>query len=64
MRAVNIQQAAQAGADIVIAKAGRPCVRLVPVASDDTPRELGRLRGQIFIADDFDAPSPKNAKGK
>lgn len=69
MRAVNIQQAkthlsrlvdeAQAGADIVIAKAGRPCVRLVPVASDDTPRELGRLRGQVVIAADFDAPSPE-----
>lgn len=69
MRAVNIQQAkthlsrlvdeAQAGADIVIAKAGRPCVRLVAVTSDDTPRELGRLRGQVFIAEDFDAPSPE-----
>ncbi|MFN7701789.1 MAG: type II toxin-antitoxin system Phd/YefM family antitoxin [Deltaproteobacteria bacterium] len=69
MRAINIQQAkthlsrlvdeAQAGEDIVIAKAGRPCVRLVPVSADDAPRELGRLRGRIFIADDFDAPSPE-----
>lgn len=67
MRSVNIQQAkthlsrlvdeAQAGEDIVIAKAGRPCVRLVAVRADDTPRELGRLRGRVFIADDFDEPS-------
>jgi prevent-host-death family protein len=69
MRSVNIQVAkthlsrlveeAQAGEDIVFAKAGRPCVRLVPVRSDERPRELGRLRGTIRIADDFDAPSPE-----
>jgi prevent-host-death family protein len=69
MRAVDIQQAkthlsrlvdeAQAGEDIVIAKAGRPCVRLVPVSIDDAPRELGRLRGAVVIAEDFDAPSPE-----
>lgn len=69
MRAVNIQHAkthlsrlvdeAQAGEDIVIAKAGRPCVRLVPVTADPDPRELGRLRGSVFVAEDFDAPSPE-----
>ena len=72
MRTINIQQAkthlsrlvdeAQAGEDIRIAKAGRPCVRLVPVMANESPRELGRLRGQVFIADDFDAPSPRSKR--
>jgi prevent-host-death family protein len=67
MRAVNIQQAkthlsrlvdeAEAGKEIIIAKVGRPCVRLVPIASDATPRELGRMRGRVKIAADFDAES-------
>ncbi len=66
MRAVNIQYAkthlsrlvdeAEAGEHIVIAKAGRRCVRLVPVTADDEPRELGRLRGRVRVARDFDAP--------
>jgi prevent-host-death family protein len=48
---------AAAGEDVVIAKAGRPMVRLVPVR----PRKrtgFGDLKGRIRIADDFDAPLP------
>lgn len=69
MRSVNIQEAkthlsrlveeAAAGEDIVIAKAGKPYVRLVPVNAVDTPRVLGAWRGRVRIADDFDAPSPE-----
>jgi len=64
MKAVNIQEAkthlsrlveeAVAGEEIVIAKAGRPCVRLVPCAPERTPRQLGGWEGQVVIADDFD----------
>jgi prevent-host-death family protein len=43
-----------AGEDIVIARAGKPVARLVPVAEQKRPRELGRDRGKIWIADDFD----------
>jgi prevent-host-death family protein len=43
-----------AGEDIVIARAGKPVARLVPVAEPKRPRELGRDRGKIWIADDFD----------
>ncbi len=47
-----------AGEQIVIAKAGRPVARLVPVATASGDRELGRDRGLVWMADDFDAPLP------
>jgi prevent-host-death family protein len=43
-----------AGAEIVIAKAGKPLAKLVPYTSGK--RKAGLLKGQIKIADDFDAP--------
>ena len=45
------------GAEVTIARAGRPIARLVP-AGPRAPRELGLERGQIWIAPDFDAPMP------
>jgi antitoxin (DNA-binding transcriptional repressor) of toxin-antitoxin stability system len=45
---------AVAGEEIVIAKAGRPYVRLTPVLPERTSRVFGLLRGKIRIADDFD----------
>jgi prevent-host-death family protein len=44
------------GEEIVIAKAGRPVAKLVPLPSK--PRKPGRCKGKIKIADDFDAPLP------
>jgi prevent-host-death family protein len=49
-----------AGEEIVIARAGKPVARLVSVAKPRLPRELGRHRGEIWIADDFDAPLPND----
>lgn len=46
------------GEEIVIARAGKPVARLVPVGPTAAPRRPGLLRGRIFIADDFDAPLP------
>jgi prevent-host-death family protein len=46
------------GEEIVIARAGKPVARLVPLDAPRTPRVLGRDRGKIWIADDFDAPLP------
>jgi prevent-host-death family protein len=43
------------GEDVVIAKAGTPVVRLVPFQQTKAPRRPGRLKGQIRMADDFDA---------
>ena len=44
---------AAAGEEIVIAKAGKPMARLVPL-EQRRPRKSGFLKGQIWIADDFD----------
>lgn len=47
---------AQAGEDIIIARAGQPVVRLVLVAKAvRAPRKLGSLVGKGWIANDFDA---------
>ena len=47
---------AVAGEDVVIAKAGKPMVRLVPVQTQSRRTGFGALKGKIRIADDFDAP--------
>jgi prevent-host-death family protein len=64
MRIVNIAAAkthlsrlveqAAAGEEIIIAKSGKPVARLCPLAEPKKRRELGRLRGQIELPDDFD----------
>ncbi len=69
MRQVNIHEAkthlsrlveeVAAVEEIVIAKAGRPIAKLVPLASEIEPRRLGSLRGIIWLADNFDAPLPE-----
>ncbi len=47
------------GEEVIIGKAGKPVVRLVPYNLDPTPRQLGagNWRGKVVIADDFDATS-------
>ncbi len=46
------------GEEVVIARAGKPVARLVPVARAKGRRVLGRDKGKIVIARDFDAPLP------
>lgn len=48
---------AEAGETIIIAKAGRPKVRLSPIPSRATPLP-GRFAGQIRYFEEFDAPLP------
>ena len=43
------------GEDVIIAKAGRPMVRLVPIPLDERPRQGGQWKGRVRIAEDFDA---------
>jgi prevent-host-death family protein len=64
MKIVNIQAAkthlsrlveeAAAGEEIVLAKAGRPYVKLVPCSPSATPRTLGGWEGNVRIPADFD----------
>lgn len=65
MKMHNIQEAkthlsrlverALAGEQIIIAKAGRPCVQLTPFKAEQLPRTLGGWEGKVWIASDFDA---------
>ena len=44
------------GNEIVIAKAGKAAVKLVPISTVKPKLQFGVLKGKIRIADDFDAP--------
>ncbi len=51
---------AAAGEEIVIAKAGKPRAKLVPIAKRAEPRKPGRLKGRFTVPDDFDDPLPES----
>jgi prevent-host-death family protein len=56
-RLSELVEQAHAGATVIIAKAGTPMAKLVPL--DAGPKRkivYGLLKGRIEIADDFDAP--------
>ena len=48
----------EAGEDVVLARAGKPVVRLVALRPARR-RRLGRWKGKVTMADDFDAPLPR-----
>lgn len=68
MHMVNIHQAktnfsklvdaVMQGEEIIIAKAGKPAAKLVPITSIKAKRKPGALRGKIKISKDFNAPLP------
>ncbi|ACX51435.1 prevent-host-death family protein [Ammonifex degensii KC4] len=47
------------GEEVIIAKAGVPVARLVPVTAKEGKRVPGTAKGKIFIAPDFEAPLPE-----
>lgn len=54
----QILQQAEQGEEFVIARAGRPVARLVPLVKTQSRRRLGLLDGQLQIPEDFNAPLP------
>ncbi len=56
----RLVDAAAAGEEILIARAGRPVARLVPLQDVVTAprRQLGRLAGRLQVPADFDMPLP------
>jgi len=50
---------AEKGEDVVIARAGKPVVRLTPIPVRTLPRKEGAMEGKIWISPDFDAPDPE-----
>ncbi len=47
------------GEEVVIAKAGKPVARIVPIKPARAARKPGFLKGRIRISADFDAPLPE-----
>ena len=59
-----VDQAAR-GKSIIIAKSGTPLARLGPISEPPARRKIrfGFMKGEITIADDFDAPLPEAVLG-
>lgn len=45
-----------AGAEITIAKAGKPMARLSPITAPVREKHLGLLKGKIKVSKDFNTP--------
>jgi prevent-host-death family protein len=44
-----------AGSEVIIAKAGKPMARLMPLSGIPRAKKLGLLKGKIKVPDDFNA---------
>ena len=47
------------GEEVIIAKAGKPVAKLVPLAKQPKRRALGSAKGEFTVPDDFNDPLPK-----
>jgi prevent-host-death family protein len=66
MRQINIHEAkthlsrlveeVNLGEEIIIAKAGKPMAKLVPIKQSQAKRKPGLLKGKIWISEDFNTP--------
>jgi prevent-host-death family protein len=54
----KLAEQAGAGEEIIIAKAGKPIARLVPLAQGAAKRKKGLLKGRIKTTNAFDQPLP------
>lgn len=44
------------GEEVIIARAGHPVARLVPIVPQIPKRSPASARGDVWVGDDFDAP--------
>lgn len=47
------------GEEIIIAKAGKPVARIVPIVGEVSQRVPGMDKGMVIIQPDFDEPLPE-----
>jgi prevent-host-death family protein len=59
----DLVERAAGGEEIVIAKAGVPMARLMPLAAKARIRQPGGWEGRVWMAPDFDAPLPPDVLG-
>jgi prevent-host-death family protein len=50
----TLVEQAMNGEEVIIAKAGQPMVKLVPIVHDQSARRGGQWKGRVHIAADFD----------
>ena len=48
------------GSEVILAKAGKPMAKIVPLQAKKGKIKFGVLKGKIRVADDFNAPLPAN----
>ena len=46
------------GADVIIAKAGKPMARMSRIEASESRIRFGILKGKTKVSEDFDAPLP------
>ena len=51
---------AAVGDSFIIAKAGKPMVKVIPISTQKTVRRIGFLKGQIKVPADFDRMGQQN----
>jgi prevent-host-death family protein len=50
----KLVEAASKGEPFIIAKAGKPLVKVVPIDAPAAPKRIGFLKGAFSVPDDFD----------
>ena len=53
---------ASKGESFIIAKAGKPMVKVVPIEAKKKPQRLGFMKGEINVPDDINAGDAEIAK--
>lgn len=51
------------GEPFIIAKAGKPLVKVTPLTAPAAPRRLGFMKGEIRVPDDFDQMGEREIAG-
>jgi prevent-host-death family protein len=54
----RLLDAVTAGEEVVIARAGKPVAKLVPIQVAQSRRQLGTMAEEFKVPDDFDDPLP------
>ncbi|MEJ1966201.1 MAG: type II toxin-antitoxin system prevent-host-death family antitoxin [Gammaproteobacteria bacterium] len=53
-----------AGTEVIIAKAGKPMARLVPINVPLKAKKLGLLKGKISVPEDFNEPLDEEVRAQ
>ena len=56
----SLLQAVASGAEVIIAKAGKPMARLSRIEESRPQISFGVLKGKVKVSDNFEAPLPDN----